>query len=198
MTAYFIITGIWLGFVWNINLTCHQPVISISISNSIHTLSVDAFFTLRTLTPLGKWNSWFSKSVLKNVVCVRGSVKDMPTSLVTEVLSFSTLIFVVPCWNTTWNKERVLRACTWSGTFCVLQLVNKFKWTVCISPGYCCRRGPGPGPCGLQLCFCAEGEQCPYLPSAWSATGRSHGTPYCRTHWDQYGSLSILPEWSEG
>lgn len=67
---------------------------------------MEAFFTLRTLTPLGKWNSWLSKSVLKNVVCVRGSVKDMPTSLTTEVLSFSTLSFVVPCWNTTWKKEK--------------------------------------------------------------------------------------------
>lgn len=76
----------------------------------IHTLSVDAFLTLRTLTPLGKWNSWFSKSVLKNVFCVRGSVKDMPTSLTTDVLSFSTLSLVVPCWNTTWKTWRKERS----------------------------------------------------------------------------------------
>lgn len=78
--------------------------LSEAIISITHTLSVEAFLTLRTLTPFGKWNSWFSKSVLKNVVCVRGSVKDMPTSLTTDVLSFSTLSLVVPCWNTTWNK----------------------------------------------------------------------------------------------
>ncbi|TNN42904.1 Mitochondria-eating protein [Liparis tanakae] len=75
------------------------------VSRSRHppalTLSVDAFLTLSTLTPLGRWNSWFSKSVLKNVFCVRGSVKEMPRSLTTEVLSLSTLSLVVPCWNTT-------------------------------------------------------------------------------------------------
>lgn len=61
------------------------------------TLSVEAFFTFSTLTCLGKWNSWLSKSVLKKVVCVRGSVKEMPRSLVTDVLSFSTLSLVFPC-----------------------------------------------------------------------------------------------------
>lgn len=78
--------------------------IKIECLRKSHTLSVEAFLTLRTLTPLGRWNSWFSKSVLKNVVCVRGSVKDMPTSLTIEVLSFSTLSLVVPCWNTTCKK----------------------------------------------------------------------------------------------
>lgn len=129
-----------------------------------HTLSVEAFLTLRTLTPFGKWNSWFSKSVLKNVVCVRGSVKDMPTSLTTDVLSFSTLSLVVPCWNTTWNKIYKEES-SWSAN-----MMSHFYFAVSIysvySPDYCFQQGPGPGLCGLRLCFYAVGEQCPCPPSA--------------------------------
>lgn len=169
--------------------------------NNIHTLSVEAFLTLRTLTPLGKWNSWFSKSVLKNVFWVRGSVKDMPTSLTTDVLSFSTLSLELPCWNTTWGRTNTVKekSC-WSIHFkysifskCLVLIVS----SLCSSLGYCCLRWPGPGPCGLRLCSCAVGERCPCLPSVWSAAGRSHETPCCHSHSDQCGSLSISPVLSE-
>lgn len=70
--------------------------------------------------------------------------------------------------------------------------------TLCFSPGYCCQQWPGPGPYDPLLCSCAVDERCPCRPSVWNAVDPSHGTPYCRTHLDQYGSLSILPVWSVG
>lgn len=75
-----------------------------------------------------------------------------------------------------------------------------FHWwcTLCFSPGCCCQQWPGPGPYDPRLCSCAVDERCPCRPSVWNAAGQSHGTPYCRTHLDQYGSLSILPVWSGG
>lgn len=61
------------------------------------------------------------------------------------------------------EKKEMIKWLPFNGVYMISHLQRQ---QTSLLPDYCCQREPSPGPSDLQLCFCAVGEQCPYLPSA--------------------------------